>query len=209
MKTKLLAAVAAVAASVALSAHAGTPALTYTGGDNILGNGPFTLGWEFTTTQVFKVDGLGAYDSGLDGLVEDHDVGLWDNLGNLLASTTIAAGTGATLIDNFRYNSISSVVIGPGTYFVGALWLDGNDPNVFPGQGTTSTVAGLTYVQNGFAPGGSLADPTGSTGEGASYFGANLTVGNVPEPMTWALMLVGFGGMGVALRARRRAAALA
>ena len=26
----------------------------------------------------------------------------------------------------------------------------------------------------------------------------------VPEPATWAMMLVGFGGMGVALRRRRR-----
>jgi hypothetical protein len=209
MKIKLMAAVAAAAAAVALSANAGTPALTYTGGDAQLGNGPFTLGWEFTTSQAFRVDALGAYDSGLDGLVESHDVGLWDNLGNLLASTTIASGTGATLVDNFRYNSIASVLIGPGTYFVGALWLDGGDPNVFPGQGATTTVAGLTYVQNGYATGGSLADPTQTSGEAASYFGANLQVGNVPEPMTWALMLVGFGGMGAALRARRRAVATA
>ncbi len=33
--------------------------------------------------------------------------------------------------------------------------------------------------------------------------------GGVPEPATWAMMLLGFGGMGAMLRARRRAAALA
>ena len=34
------------------------------------------------------------------------------------------------------------------------------------------------------------------------------TNGGVPEPGVWALMLIGFGGMGAALRARRRTGAL-
>jgi hypothetical protein len=36
----------------------------------------------------------------------------------------------------------------------------------------------------------------------------NLTIStaSVPEPATWAMMLVGFGGLGAAMRARRRAA---
>jgi hypothetical protein len=34
-------------------------------------------------------------------------------------------------------------------------------------------------------------------------------VGGVPEPATWAVMLVGFGGLGAAMRSRRRRAALA
>ncbi|MFL6760110.1 PEPxxWA-CTERM sorting domain-containing protein [Sphingomonas sp.] len=33
---------------------------------------------------------------------------------------------------------------------------------------------------------------------------ANFYVATVPEPATWALMLLGFGGMGFALRRRRR-----
>jgi len=37
----------------------------------------------------------------------------------------------------------------------------------------------------------------------------SLAGGGVPEPASWALMLVGFGGLGAALRARRRAGALA
>jgi hypothetical protein len=31
-----------------------------------------------------------------------------------------------------------------------------------------------------------------------------VTVGAVSEPGTWAMMLLGFGGMGVAMRRRRR-----
>jgi hypothetical protein len=37
----------------------------------------------------------------------------------------------------------------------------------------------------------------------------NVSVLAVPEPATWALMLAGFGGMGVALRSRRRPASAA
>ena len=31
----------------------------------------------------------------------------------------------------------------------------------------------------------------------------------VPEPSTWALLMIGFGGLGVSLRSRRRGAAVA
>jgi hypothetical protein len=37
----------------------------------------------------------------------------------------------------------------------------------------------------------------------------NIAVGGVPEPAAWALMLVGFGGLGAALRFRRSTAAIA
>jgi hypothetical protein len=44
---------------------------------------------------------------------------------------------------------------------------------------------------------------------GAQSFSTDFGVLAAPEPASWALMLIGFGGMGAALRSRRRAAAAA
>jgi PEP-CTERM motif-containing protein len=45
-------------------------------------------------------------------------------------------------------------------------------------------------------------DVVGSSHNG-SYVG-NLNIAAVPEPATWAMMLIGFGAMGLALRRRRQ-----
>jgi hypothetical protein len=57
-----------------------------------------------------------------------------------------------------------------------------------------ATVTGQTYVLNFF-----LFDNDGPSEVFA-------TASSVPEPATWTLALVGFGGLGAALRSRRRAA---
>ena len=96
-----------------------------------------------------------------------------------------------------------------------------------------SNSPGLTFVVTGFLNGLQTSTVAGSLGQFATFSGAALgTVdyvlfdgfgdgggfeldnivlngdgsGVVPEPATWAMMLMGFAGMGAMLRSRRRAA---
>jgi hypothetical protein len=50
----------------------------------------------------------------------------------------------------------------------------------------------------------------GITAAGGNDFALdNISVAGVPEPATWAMMLVGFGGLGLAVRSRRKQGAVA
>jgi hypothetical protein len=58
----------------------------------------------------------------------------------------------------------------------------------------------------GAGSGNALGSFTGvSTGSFASDIASNGGGGGIPEPATWAVMLAGFGGIGAAIRSRRRA----
>jgi PEP-CTERM motif len=52
-----------------------------------------------------------------------------------------------------------------------------------------------------------LVEPTNSEALGPnedSWFGGNIELSTVPEPSTWAMMLLGFAGLGYAGYRRRR-----
>jgi len=198
-----LSAVAAVALLAATSASATTLATISDTTGQQLGNGPFTLGWEFQANTAEIVTALGAFDDSQDGLNESHDVGLWDANGVLLASTTIASGTGAALINQFRYNSVAPVTLVAGQdYFIGAVWLDGADPMVFAATGLT-TDPSITYLSSAYIAGGTLTDPTFLDGGLGGYFGPNLIGSTVPEPLSLSLFGAGLAGA-AAIRRRKK-----
>jgi PEP-CTERM motif len=65
----------------------------------------------------------------------------------------------------------------------------------------------LYHTETCFGVGGSdcIGDPNGGAGAGSQLFtvSENVTV-SVPEPSTWALMLIGFAGQGFVFRQSRR-----
>ena len=81
------------------------------------------------------------------------------------------------------------------------------------GAGTSCCVGELAFV--GFTdPGKSISSVTilaGTPGTGQDAIGVDDVrfQSAVPEPATWAMMLVGFGGLGAAMRSRRRMATAA
>jgi hypothetical protein len=96
-----------------------------------------------------------------------------------------------------------------------------NTLTIFSSDGTVMAIPGSTFTNpaNGdqHSPGtNGLFTVTGSggttftgielTSSTNSFEIDNLAVGNVPEPGIWAMMLIGFGGVGAAMRSRRRQA---
>ena len=82
-------------------------------------------------------------------------------------------------------------------------------------QTTTSAANGWETISGTFnvaQPGGTihvgLVDNSGIA-SGNDFGVDNITLASVPEPTSWALMILGFGGAGAALRSRRRLAVAA
>jgi hypothetical protein len=141
--------------------------------------------------------------------------------GNLLVNGDFASGdlTGWTY-QNPNGATFFGVVAGghptPG-------WYDGSVQAYDTLDQLISTTAGETYTvsfdyfegsdQARFSRLSTNGNVTGTGGNGINivvYAGSAAPVlqGGVPEPVSWALMVLGFGGLGAALRNRRRMAAI-
>ena len=193
-----------------VSTHADTPVLGFA---NQFNNPPSsftgTRGWGFVRggpTNDLLITQLGVFDSGGEGLVNAHAVGLWrDNpgsfTGTLLASATVPAGTDAPLIDGYRWVSISPVVIpyAFARYVIGAQFSAGDaDALVAPFPSWIGRDIGPAFTSNGrLEVGSELAYPsTGSIppGEGQvgeQFFTPNLQYVIVPEPSIPLLLAPG------------------
>jgi hypothetical protein len=158
--------------------------------------------------------------SGDEGLVAGNELVIYDFAGYVPGSIT--AGANANVAVSIQ-NTSPGILIPTGfadnpavpnlvfTYTGPPFDVSGGPFPIttFAGIGALSTLGGqvsgeygAVAVKNvGTGPGGA-GTPDFNTG----FIGVPGPRGGVPEPASWALMIVGMGGLGVALRSRRRLA---
>jgi hypothetical protein len=208
---------AAAAAMTAATAPASAQAV-YDATPSTSGNQGWqgTLGDDFNVLKSVKVTALGAFDDGANGLNGLIQVGIWnldsESWAIPLTQITGAASGGSTYV----FNPISSVVLNAGHYSVIGVGFSDNDRNYntnLSGENDASQLA-FNALGGRLSNGGARwdYDTTASNPSGpgiqifphASAFGAgSFQAAAVPEPATWAMMLGGFGLMGLTMRRRR------
>ncbi len=186
------------------SAFADTAAWEFTTPGTAFTNDSWTFGIDFTVgSSNVTVDALGYYDDSGNGFNDNHQVGMYDSLGNLLASTTVTSAS--TLDGHFRYASITPIVLLAGdTYRM--VGVSQSDLYTWDNPGFAADPL-ITYNGDTYDHGTTLFDPTGQFHNDVSdgFFGPDFLISGtqspVPEPSTVPLLAV---ALGIALMVLRR-----
>ena len=191
-----------------------SPLLLSSGTGTVRTGDGFSLGTTFTVGSADQtILDLGVFDGANppggsvgDGLLSSIPVGLFDSAGNLIASATVPSGTGATLLNGFRYVSITPISLTSGNTYTLAAYYSSSDADTLLDQGGSPSTS--TAFQNylaaftGSNSVGSLSFPTGHT-NGVAYVGPNLEFA-VPEPAASLMTLGGLCLFGIRSARRRR-----
>ena len=178
-----------------------TPAYSVMNSDFFGFDSPVTVGFKSTAESASNLTALDYHDEGLDGPFNAHDVGRYDLSGTLpaTATATVPDGAAGDLIGEYRYATLGSVyALAAGTQSVLADHTSAGDgyrySNAPP---TTLTVNPMISIGDN-ASGPMLVFPAASIGYDL-YATPNMRLYPVPEPETYALLLVGLGLIGFTL----------
>lgn len=194
-KLGLLALAVVFVLGLGVSAHAMTLGMDFTSPTHDFTSGSWSLGWSFTVGSTsLSLQSLGFY-SGSAGLSQDHDVGVFDSTGKLIASATVTPTD--PLVSWWRWANVASpVVLAAGqTYTVAAE--TGRDNYTWDPTGLTWD-PDIIFRGSRFVFANTLAFPTETSPGGVEgYFGPNIDPGPIPAPVPPSLLLLAPGLLGV------------
>jgi hypothetical protein len=171
-----------------------------------------TLGLNFTVNRTISFNTLGTFDSGKDGITSLIAVTVLDMNGNTVAPVALFLGASNPTGAAYVTQRVTKFTLTPGDYQLAAVGYNQVDQNYnagfvgLPGAITFNSFGGAltaTGTAYNFDTSGSLAT---IADVGLTRYGAG-TMGYVPEPATWAMLLGGFAMVGFAMRRRAIAAA--
>ena len=181
-------------------AKADTLGVDFNSPPDSVGPSEWNLGYSFTVVNAVTVTGLADFDnSSLDNLSQDQQVGLWDSLGNLLASAYVGADQGSTQQGYWGVTAITGVTLIAGdTYTVGAQ--GGMDYNFDTPLAVNPNISNLTdeYTTIGNNSNSPLVEPTSADGQSTAYLGGNVLLSSTtstPEPASFILLAPALGGL--------------
>ena len=158
-----------------------------------------TAGWSFTPTANISVTDLGVLDYIFPMPNESPlSVGLWDQNGTLLASSSVASNS--FLLNNTRYEAVTPVNLSAGLkYYIGAYATSGTIILLAESPGNVNNPGSATMASE-IQLGTALSNPTGfgipntdaGGGPGSAFLAPNFQfVDAVPEPSSGALLVLG------------------
>jgi PEP-CTERM motif len=157
-----------------------------------------TYGWAFDVTTPITVDGIGVWDSNSGGPFSS-EAGLFTSSGTLLESALISSATSTPVASantdgQWLFETFAPITLPIGLYLIGNV--SGESSPLAEIGATFVTIPQITFVVGVIGPtDGGFSAPTGSFSP--TVFGPTLET-TIPEPSTWAMMLLGFVGLGYA-----------
>ncbi len=173
-----------------------TTALSNLLGNYVLGGGGVVIG-TFWGQQVGNSGGLlnstgyNPFTNPTFSAYDSHTLGTYDALDPLMQ--------GVTALSSSQYNGDYLAGLDVGATLA-ASW---NDGRPLAGYNATHKVAAITLNPNVVTLGHATGDYRTLFANALAFTGGAESVAAVPEPATWAMLILGFGMIGASLRRRR------